>query len=129
DTASASVGRFDHADAVCEYVAHANEQQPPARIMGLVYRSAAARSLRKEGDPRRRLLVLGAMPSPEHEPCLHAMAVWTDAGQALGEWLRSPGAQSEMRRLGFTPVPPHSALAAWRAAVTLDDELLRTGAP
>ena len=128
-TASASVGRFDHADAICESIAHAGEQDPPLDIIGLVYRSAALRAIRAEPDPRRRIAIVGALRSPPDEPCAHAMAVWTDAGRALGEWLRSPPAQSEMRRLGFAPVAPGSAGSAWREAVTLDDELLRTGAP
>jgi ABC-type molybdate transport system substrate-binding protein len=128
-TASASVGRFDHADAIAEYIAHAGKQDPPTGVAGLVYRSAAARAMRAETEPRRRISIVGALRPPPDEPCVHAMAVWTDAGWALGEWLRSPQAQGEMRRLGFAPLAPGSAGAAWRTVVTLDDELLRTGAP
>lgn len=127
-TASASVGRFDHADAISEYIAHAGEQNPPVATVGLVYRSAALRAIRREIDPRRRIAVLTTLASPPDEPAAHAMAVWTDAGRDFGDWLCSPHAQSEMRRLGFTPVAAAPG-AAWRTAITLDDELLRTGAP
>lgn len=124
-----SAGRYDHADAICEAIAHAAEQDPPRKIVGFVYRTAAMRAARAEPDPRRRCTVIAALASPPEAPAVHAMAIWSDAGRTLGDWLRSDIAQSEMRRLGFTPVPPTAASSAWRAAVTLDDELLRTGAP
>lgn len=127
DTVVAQVGRVSDTVAALEAIAHAGAQDPPADVAGLVYRSAALRAIRTEPDPRRRITILAPLDSPPDAPIVHVAAVWTDAGRNVAEWLRSDAARSEMAPLGFTPVDPAAPGAAWRTAVTLDDELLRPG--
>ncbi|MFG0285620.1 MAG: molybdate ABC transporter substrate-binding protein [Phycisphaerales bacterium JB039] len=127
-TVVAQVGRFDDADAVLEYVAYNGALTPPTDIIGMVWRTSALRAIRAEPDPRRRLRIIAALPSPADEPPLHAVAIWTDAGRAMADWLRGPEAQAEMIRLGFTPIAPETPGAHWRSAISLDDALLRPGA-